>query len=340
MATNITGFCLDWHINVSNAFKTFLVNPLLPDIQINLKAWDGINFDDSQINNGENSPLIFCQLMPPPDLLSKSPDKLIWIPMWDHIQNKNQDWWNTLPPEFRIIAYSDQIYKKATVANLRVLKVKYYPDPQKNNSEKFSKPLTALYWNRRGIFSSELIKQICYKYNIERLFFLNKPDPQTNKDLCYTLPSKFGKTNVITYSDFLPPETYKALLSKTDIYIAPRLREGVGMTVLEAMSEGCMVISFNAPTMNEYIINKKNGILLDPQKNNFLDKCYRKASQIIKLPDPYRKERKFILNRSIQLDHFSNNEITNIGKSAWNSLQFGHERWKAQVAEIKKFILE
>ena len=341
MVTNITAFCLEWHIKVSNAFTDFLVNPLLPDIQLHLTAWDGANFPlSTQDIKKSQSPYIFCQLLPPQYLLGASPEKLIWVPMLDHIQNKDQEWWNGLPQNLRVIAYSDQIYKKAAAANLRVLKVKYYPNPDNFSNANFQKPITALYWNRRGVFSPELIKKICKTYHIDRLFFLYHSDPQIAKNLCFSLPNKIGKTHVQAYSNMLTPQEYKLLLSQTDIYLAPRISEGVGMTVLEAMASGCAVLSYNAPTMNEYIIHQENGILLDRENVNFVERCYRKASRFTAIPDPYKNERKYLLNKSIQLDSQNKLDIAEIGKSSKESMKIGYDMWKEQLNEMKKFILE
>jgi hypothetical protein len=47
--------------------------------------------------------------------------------------------------------------------------------------------------------------------------------------------------------------------------VAPRIIEGVGLVQLEAMARGACVIAFDAPTMNEYIRSRDNGILMrDP----------------------------------------------------------------------------
>ena len=55
---------------------------------------------------------------------------------------------------------------------------------------------------------------------------------------------------------------YLEHLSKCNIFIVPRLYEGIGLTFLEAMASGMVVLSSNFPTMNEYIQNNINGIFL------------------------------------------------------------------------------
>ena len=51
-------------------------------------------------------------------------------------------------------------------------------------------------------------------------------------------------------------------LSSCNIFIVPRMFEGIGLTFLEAMASGMFVISSDTPIMNEYISHKNNGVFL------------------------------------------------------------------------------
>ena len=52
-------------------------------------------------------------------------------------------------------------------------------------------------------------------------------------------------------------------MEQCNIFIAPRKFEGVGVSFLEAMARGIVVIAPDNPTMNEYIEHNKNGYLYD-----------------------------------------------------------------------------
>lgn len=54
------------------------------------------------------------------------------------------------------------------------------------------------------------------------------------------------------------------IVSDCDVYIAPRLEEGIGQSFLEALSAGLCVVAPNNGTMNEYLVDGVNGILYDP----------------------------------------------------------------------------
>ena len=53
------------------------------------------------------------------------------------------------------------------------------------------------------------------------------------------------------------------LLQESDFYIDTSLSEGFGLTALESMAAGCIPIVSNSIGINEYLINNKNGIIID-----------------------------------------------------------------------------
>ncbi len=57
-----------------------------------------------------------------------------------------------------------------------------------------------------------------------------------------------------------------ALLDKSDIYLFPSIRESFGMTALEAMARGCIVVSTATLGVSEYLVDKQNGYLANSEK--------------------------------------------------------------------------
>ena len=53
-------------------------------------------------------------------------------------------------------------------------------------------------------------------------------------------------------------------LGEANIFIAPRLYEGVAPAFLEALAQGCSVFGFDAPTMDEYIEPGEDVYLITP----------------------------------------------------------------------------
>ena len=58
-------------------------------------------------------------------------------------------------------------------------------------------------------------------------------------------------------------------MSKSHVFVCPRLKEGIGMANVEAIALGKYLISNNDATMSEYIINDKIGIFFNNSKKKF-----------------------------------------------------------------------
>ena len=77
------------------------------------------------------------------------------------------------------------------------------------------------------------------------------------------LQDALEKYNIKIIDWFESKEEYINTIKFVDVYFAPRIYEGIGLSFLEIMSYGKYIVAFNNPTMNEYIINQKNGFLFD-----------------------------------------------------------------------------
>ena len=95
---------------------------------------------------------------------------------------------------------------------------------------------------------------------------------------------------------------YLKLLDKSEIFVAPRKQEGIGISIVEAISKGLYIIGYNDATMNEYIKNDKIGYLFNKQNrkkintqkilNNF---SYRKKHSL-KMYNIWQIQQKKILD--------------------------------------------
>jgi glycosyltransferase involved in cell wall biosynthesis len=76
----------------------------------------------------------------------------------------------------------------------------------------------------------------------------------------------------ITISDWYEDrKEYLDALQTANVYFAPRLYEGIGMSFIEAMTMGKCVVAVDHPTMNEYVDNGVNGYLYDLRRAQSLD---------------------------------------------------------------------
>lgn len=339
--SSITCFCLDWHKNFSNAFNNILVEPLLPYVTINTKSWDGIGLEQQEISQLNKSvPIIFAQLPPPKEILEKQDYQIIWIPMWDHAKMYSDDWWNSLPKNMKIIAFSDAIWLKAKKAGLKTIRLKYFKNPEVFEKCNWNNGRIALYWNRTGMISPKLIIKITEILELKQLLFLSCIDPRIPTEAHFELPKRIRKTDVITFDKLMAQSQYLQLLSYANIFVSPRVSEGVGMTFLEAMATGCAVLAYDAPSMNEYISSGLNGFLISAAQSSIISRIKNYSIKFINNQFFSKPSFPFTLTEGINLNFLLDADLFTIGKNARESQLLGYYSWKQQIPEYASFILE
>ncbi|OGW18240.1 MAG: hypothetical protein A3G93_15205 [Nitrospinae bacterium RIFCSPLOWO2_12_FULL_45_22] len=84
------------------------------------------------------------------------------------------------------------------------------------------------------------------------------------------------RNNFIFYN-MLPPERVHSLYREVDLFILPSLIEGLGVTVIEAMSYGLPIIATHVGGLRDLIEDEKNGLLIAPRSSEAI------ASSVIRL---------------------------------------------------------
>jgi glycosyltransferase involved in cell wall biosynthesis len=69
---------------------------------------------------------------------------------------------------------------------------------------------------------------------------------------------------LVEFVGWISNKVKNSWLQKADIYILPSYKEGLPISILEAMSYGQAIISTNVGGIPEIVIAKKNGILIEP----------------------------------------------------------------------------
>lgn len=231
------------------------------------ESWEGgttINIDD--VNNGNFDLIIFLQILLRPTVIKKLNCKnIIWVPMYDVEVTRNIPVFGYLYFNIKIVSFSQTLTCKLRKIGFDVINVQYYPRPDIINHSKDD--LAVFFWQRIERINLDLVNKLLENNDIKEIFFKNNPDPGYKTKL----PTKeeIEKNNINVLEGWLDRDKYLSIVNKCNIYIAPREYEGIGMSFLEAMSTGAVVISPNNPTMNEYIKNGIDGYLYNiknPQK--------------------------------------------------------------------------
>ncbi len=329
----LISYCLDWHIKNSDAFRDLLVEPLKNYADIKLVAWDGENLPNK---HDPKLPLIFSMLPPPPSLLKKAEQKIVWLPMWDQAQGYDKKWWSQLPKNLKIVAFSDAIYQRAQEAGLPTLRLRYYPDPSASTATSWSNGRILFYWNRVGMVGPNFLKALCASLRVSTLIFKPDIDPRIEENKFYELPPKIGDTKVITINTVKDRSTYFKLTASANIVLAPRLTEGLGLVFLEAMSRGCAIIAHNAPTMNEYISHKKNGVLLKKDYTSKKTKLAKMVGLNIAIPE---RSIPYLLSDIQPWKQLSQLNYEKLGNQARLDSIRGYQDWQADKEAYAKFVM-
>ncbi|MDD2225315.1 MAG: glycosyltransferase [Candidatus Shapirobacteria bacterium] len=261
------------------------------------------NLKYKEINEQKFDLIVFFQIIPPFNFIKKLDCKnIIWVPMHDSERKTNFfEWLKYFSLNIKIISFSSTLSKKLKYIGFCKLDVKYYPPISLINNINFKK-IKLFFWQRNNDITWDKLKKILPLENIEQVILKASPDPSYK----LLLPSKedCDNHNIKIIDGWISKEDYNFFLKDSNLYIASRCYEGIGMGFLEAMSRGIPVLAPNYPTMNEYIDDGKNGFLYNPKK--------------------------------LQKKDFK--DISNISKTIIRDMQKGFDKWNIQKKEIEQFV--
>jgi glycosyltransferase involved in cell wall biosynthesis len=332
----VVAYGMEWHRQRSDAFRDLLIDPLIPYIALEIDGWDGV----SPLKIDPTTTYIFCQIHPPKTLLETIPHKVVWIPMWDNVQHLAQGWWNRLPRNLRVVAFSEAVYQRAKLANLNVLRLSYFKNPDDFAPVTWHQGRVLLYWNRIGLVGPNFLAKMCKTLRVDKLLFRQQSDPSYAHLMSYQLPQRLGDTIVETLPLYSSREEYIAATNEANMVIAPRKLEGVGMVFLEAMARGSAVFAYDDATMNEYIVSGKNGYLFKKTVglSRILGGVGRKLAAYGVLPS-------LTLNFSVrestqEWEHIQSLDLQQLGHHARSTMAQGYARWQTEIEGYARFLLD
>jgi len=262
--------------------STYFLREILSKHFFVIDYWDDANIGGKRVPitvlNKHDYVLFFQEISPVLDL-KKITTNIIWVPMYDAVIF-NPLYWKTLSYlNVRTISFSEKIENMCKKYNILNIKVKYYINPQKyaytlpKNGNHF------LFWARGSITFNQL-KKIISPEQVDSFTYLSKPDPGYEVDYISDIDKKDYKMRIIhsDFNKFWGKEDYFKLLTKHNIFVSPRNKEGIGMSFLEALTVGFTVLAYDDSTMNEYIKHNINGYLFN-EKTKKIDFSNKKIIQ-------------------------------------------------------------
>jgi glycosyltransferase involved in cell wall biosynthesis len=236
--------------------------------------WNGGKFPSlDRINQEEFDMLILWQIMiyHDPEKLKKLKCKqIIIIPMYDDI-HADPDKLFLRFRDFRFISFCDDLHQRFLRLGIRSKYFQFYIDPA--SLPCLTDPFTELkgfFWQRTNDITWEHIRKLIGESGFSSFHLHLALDPIWYREV---MPSEedMKKYRITITRWFDKKEDYLSVLSRANVFFTPRLYEGIGMPVIEAMTMGKLVVTPDHPTMNEYIDHGRNGLLYDVQDLKPLD---------------------------------------------------------------------
>lgn len=233
--------------------------------------------------------------------------------MHDSIRYKRRRWRALRGSNIKVLHFSLSSYRFFSSMNFDGLNVKFFPEPRQPSVLDEGDDLSIFFWVRREGISWETLKALLGDQRPKRIVLRFAPDPghkprrPVQKDI--------ENYNIEIVEGWLKPEQYTQLWQSCSLFMAPRLKEGIGMAALEAMACGIPVIAPDAPTMNEYIRHEWDGFLYDPSALDHID-----FGEISAVRDRLRRD---IRMRRQQWIESQEDIVQFIRKPA----EFGHSLW-------------
>lgn len=194
--------------------------------------------------------------------------RTVVVPMYDGSANMPYEHWIGMN-RASFINFSRTLHERVIASGCRSIAVKYFLPPVKEEQLPTFENLRGILWMRRpqdGL--TPKFVQSMLDGQLLSLHVHNAPDdekPRALKDPEYGA-SAFQITESRWSQDTNP---YLAVLPKCNVFITPRMSEGIGMAMLEAFSRGLLVIAHDDAVHNEYVSNWVNGILFNRDSDSF-----------------------------------------------------------------------
>jgi hypothetical protein len=209
--------------------------------------------------------VLFFQSLTPITELRNIEAEIIWVPMYDDVIFHTKLFWLSLTIlNVKIISFSKTLSERMRKINPEVLSLQYFLDPISFAATETSNEPNVFFWQRTN-FGFNDVKKLLGNKQINQ--FILKLDTDPGYKEIEPSSNDIEKYSIKIIRGNLEKSDYMEMIRSSNVFIAPRKYEGIGMSFLEAMTLGLAVIATDNPTMNEYIIHNKTGFLFSSAKS-------------------------------------------------------------------------
>jgi hypothetical protein len=255
-----------------------------------------------RINAEQPDIVVFFQLiLAPRELRRLQCRNIVWIPMHDNVRYRSSRYRRYAASGLKSLHFSAATETFFSRLGYETLRVQYFPPAGAVRMPPAEPQL--FFWVRRKELSWPLLKTLLGDFRPARIVLRHEPDPGYEPPELPS-PADVAEYKIDVHRGWMERASYAQLVAACQLFMAPRLLEGIGQAMLEAMAHGLAIIAPDAPTMNEYVRDGQNGYLYDPQR-----------------PSPLRFDRWRELARRAQAD-----------------VDAGHRQWLASEAAVLDYV--
>lgn len=234
--------------------------------------------------------------------LSGTHANVVFVPMYDAMRVGKRLYWHKSFEKAKFLCFSKALHQEAVRRNAVSKYFQFFPDPSEWQAVRNYENIRAFFWYRKKPIDEKMVFALCGSKQIEEFRLHNAPDPGAKPLVVEAPPPNIHGLEISSWFEDL--NGYKSAIQRSNVFFAPRLFEGIGMSFLQAMAAGLCVVAPGNPTMSEYIVSGETGILYDP-----------------------------MAPRPVDFDR-----IRCIGSRARESVERGYADWEATLPELLDFV--
>jgi glycosyltransferase involved in cell wall biosynthesis len=247
-------FFQHWH-----AYKTGSTNhfkELLENLGLEVQVFDRDKFVFDEITSFDI--IVLYQADHLIATLSQSGMPILVVPMFDETLDRKADFFRH---ELEYVSFSRTLHHFLKWNGNHTQYLQYWPDI---SAPPILKSKEVFFWERTPIHVS--VKNVInwFKTSDYKIKIRQHWDPTHKGEKLIKYENKIE----ILDDTWLSHEQFYSILKKSQIFIAPRRWEGIGVSTLEAMTFGNAVVGLDSPTLNEYVIHKQTGFLIKQSKKD------------------------------------------------------------------------
>lgn len=230
-------------------------------------SWQGGPRVDIEELSEKYENFIFFQVIYKRELMRSIRHKnIVYVPMYDQVRKKDKKYWKEYR-NYKVLCFCKELYNKLCRYGFTAKYIKYFPEPVPAGLSEHDKPVI-YFWQRSDRLDWNHVRRLIRPEQIAKVIINDTVDPGN----VFTRPSDSDIQiyNIEFISWLKDEQSYYKFLSGVDIMIAPRLQEGIGLSFLDAMARGVVIISSDRPTANEYI-SASTGYLFDIDNPEYID---------------------------------------------------------------------